>query len=108
MTLEMRLGFPKRLGGSFKKVRSHSTVKYCWLTHDAAAHPKEYVKGPDIGSKSSWTQSHYKDLLRDQQTLDGLRFVCVEKTKLESDSDLESSNLKVPDQNKLVLFIDIN
>ncbi|KAF8579342.1 hypothetical protein K439DRAFT_1654601 [Ramaria rubella] len=51
------------------------------------AHPKFYVKGPDVGSKSTQTQRHHRKLLTGQTNLDNF----VQKTA-------QSSKEKSPDE----------
>ena len=46
-------------------------------------HQKKYSKGLDVGSKSEQTQFQYKDLLKDQRTLDSLGFLFMKKSQLE-------------------------
>lgn len=50
--------------------------------------PKEYVKGPDVGSKSARTQRRYRKLLAGQSNLNG--FITVRATVHPSPLRVES------------------
>ena len=56
----------------------------------AANRPKEYKKGPDVGSKSTRSKYRYKSLLKNQKTLEYLGFTKPLKPDA-SESDDEDS-----------------
>ncbi|KAF8584265.1 hypothetical protein K439DRAFT_1616873 [Ramaria rubella] len=58
-----------------------------------AARPKFYVKGPDVGSKSTWTQWHHRKLLTGQTNLDNF----VQKTSAEHAGNKLHTEQRVPD-----------
>jgi hypothetical protein len=62
------------------------------LTGAITNRPKEYKKGPDVGSKSTRSKYHYKSLLKNQKTLEDLGFTKTLKLEAsESDDDSEDS-----------------
>ena len=62
----------------------------CRLT--VANRPKEYKKGPDVGSKSKRSPYHYKSLLKDQQTLENVGFTKIVKPDTSEDEDSKESD----------------
>ncbi|KAF8588139.1 hypothetical protein K439DRAFT_1658713 [Ramaria rubella] len=56
------------------------------------AHPKFYVKGPDVGSKSTWTQRRHRKLLTGQTNLDNF----IQKTSAEHAGDKLHTEQRVP------------
>jgi len=50
--------------------------------------PKEYKKGPDVGSKSTRSKYRYKSLLENQKTLEDLEF--TKPLKLDASDDEDS------------------
>ncbi|EDR06554.1 uncharacterized protein LACBIDRAFT_300092 [Laccaria bicolor S238N-H82] len=58
-----------------------------------ANRPKEYKKGPDVGSKSTRTQCRYKSLLKDQKTLEDLGFTKTDKRPcIDHEDNMESDS----------------
>ena len=62
----------------------------CRLT--VANRPKEYKKGPDVGSKSKRSRYRYKSLLKDQQTLENVGFTKIVKPDTSEDEDSKESD----------------
>jgi hypothetical protein len=52
--------------------------------------PKEYKKGPDVGSKSTRSIYRYKSLLENQKTLEDLGFTKPLKPDASDDEDRDS------------------
>jgi hypothetical protein len=54
--------------------------------------PKEYKKGPDVGSKSTQSKYRYKSLLENQKTLEDLGFTKPIKPDTSDDEDSGKSD----------------
>ena len=57
-----------------------------------ANRPKEYKKGPDVGSKSARSKTRYKSLLENQKTLEDLGFTKPLKPDASDDEDSGKSD----------------
>jgi len=57
-----------------------------------ANRPKEYKKGPDVGSKSTRSKCRYKSLLENQKTLEDLGFTKPLKPDALDDEDSGKSD----------------
>ena len=97
MIPEMRIGYPRIFERSFEKrkqVCSHwiqDRHVSGWIC--STDHPKKCIKGPDVGSKSKRTRRRYKDLLKDQQTLNSLGFTCEKRHQEDEESEMEDDQV---------------
>lgn len=87
----MKIGSQKRQERNYGKrervfISLVILIKYSYF-YISDRGPKKWTKGPDVGSKSRSTCYRYKDLLKDQKTLEDLGWKKVAESNANSDCD---------------------